>query len=145
MALKTPYATVAEADAYFDENDSWLDLEEVDKENHLLNGRYYIDGKYSCTDLVDGDPIPEEYTYANALLALEDSVTPIFSVSTSGDNSLVKTKVVAGPVSTEKVYSGYTGDSKKEIDRYPQITALLSEYCSFKSSTGMTTTFIYRG
>lgn len=145
MALKTPYATVAEADVYLSDSDAWSDLDASEKNTHLLNGRYYIDSNYSCTELSEDEVIPDEYKYANSLLALYDSSSSIFAVSATNDNSLVKTKVVAGPVSTEKVYSGYGNDSKVMIDKYPQITSLLSGYCSLDNNSGIKTSYIIRG
>lgn len=145
MALKTPYATISQADAYFSDNDTWLDLEDSAKDQHLLNGRYYIDSNYSCTDLVEGEDIPEEYTYANSLLALEDSTSALYAVAENADVSLVRKKVVAGPVSTEKTYSGYSSSSKVAVDKYPQVTSVLTGYCSLSSQAGMKTSFVIRG
>lgn len=134
MALKTPYATVSQANSYLSESDEWSDLTTSEKNSHLLNGRYYIDANYSCTiETINGEEvIPEEFVYANSLLANYDAIDGLYNVDKTLGNAVVKKKAVAGEVESEITYAGSrsTGVSLHSVDNYPQVTSLLSEYCS---------------
>ena len=140
MALKTPYATVTEANSYLSDSDEWSDLTTTEKNNHLLNGRYYIDANYSCiieTDTNGDEVIPEEFVYANSLLANISTINGLFNVDKTLGNAIVKKKSVAGPVESEITYAGSrsTNTNLNSIDSYPQVTSLLSEYCSRSKSS----------
>lgn len=143
MPLKLPYATIEQADVYLENNDAWLDLDDEVKNTHLLNGRYFIDSKYTCDDLADEDGdslpdvIPEEYIYANTLLAQFDSVSGIFTVDETGGSPVVSKKVKAGSVESEKSYAGQFSSSTKlnSIDPYPQITSILNAYCTINKTS----------
>jgi len=137
MALKTPYATNLEADAYLSESDAWQDLESSQKTEYLTNGRYFIDSNYTCTELDDADPIPDEYKYANTLLAEMDLSTGIFSIDKTGGSPVVSKKVKAGSVESETSYAGQFSASTKmnAIDPHPQVTSLLSEFCTLNKSS----------
>jgi len=139
MALKIPYATVAQANSYLSNNDDWLDLSSSAKNVYLVNGRYYIDANYECSDEVDMDDIPEEYVYANSLLAGYDLASGLFTISDSGDSPIVKKMVKAGEVESEVTYAGSRSTSLRMngIDRYPDVTALLSEYCNFSKGSSV--------
>lgn len=131
MALKTPYATVEQANAYLIANDDWSFLTTSEKTSHLTNGRYFIDAKYIC-DEVDMTAIPEEYVYANSLLAEISLSTGLFNVDETGGNAVIKKRVVAGDVESEKIYAGQFTQrlGLGSIDPYPQITSLLDAYCT---------------
>lgn len=139
MALKEPYATVAQANSYLSANDDWSDLDTVDKETYLLNGRYYIDSNYNCAEEVDMDNIPEEYVYANSLLAEFDLASGLFSVSDTGNAPIVKKMVKAGEVESETTYAGSrsTGLALDGIDQFPVVTSVLNEYCSLLKGQGI--------
>lgn len=140
MALKTSYATVIEADAYLSSNSVWLSLSTSEKDDHLLNGRYYIDANYTCSELLDTDPIPEEYKYANSLLAEIDMTTGLYIVDKTGGAPVVQKMAKAGPVEVETTYAGSRSTETKlgAIDKYPRVTALLSEFCTLnKGSSGI--------
>ncbi len=146
MALKTPYATIQEADIYLSENDAWLDLDNSAKNNHLINGRYYIDSNYTCTELVNGDPIPEEYVYANALLAEADLAKGLYTVDKTVNSPVVKKMVKAGEVESETTYAGSrsTSLSMNSVDPYPAITSILNEFCSLKNKQSFKTVDLIR-
>jgi len=145
MALKIPYATNSEADVYLVNVEAWFDLTEEQKTSHLVNGRYFMDSTYECTELPDEDndglpdDIPEEYKYANSLLAEIDMTTGLFNVDSTGGSPVVSKRVKAGSVESETSYAGQFSSSTKlgAIDPYPQITSLLSDYC-FLKKTGST-------
>ena len=136
MALKVPYATVSEANSFLSESDSWSDLTTSEKEIHLLNGRYFLDSYYTCT-LEDENNIPDEFAYANSLLAEIDLNTGLFIVDKTIGNAVVKKRSVAGDVESEITYSGSrsTVMHLNSIDSYPQVTSILSEYCSITNSS----------
>ena len=146
MALKVSYATVAQANSYLSANDDWSDLDTSDKENYLLNGRYFLDSAYSCTDEVDMDDIPEEYVYANSLLAEFDLASGLFSVSTNGNSPVVKKMVKAGEVESETTYAGSRSTTLRldGIDLYPSVTSILNEYCSRKKGSGLSAANLLR-
>lgn len=139
MALKTPYATVSEANSYLADSDEWSDLDTSEKNSHLLNGRYYIDANYSCVipTTYGEEVIPEEFKYANSLLANADAIDGLFGIDKTVGNPIVKKRSKAGDVESEITYSGSrsTGVNLNTIDNYPQVTSLLSEYCSRTKSS----------
>lgn len=135
MALNEGYATVAYADLVNTGEAVWTALTTEEKENALSMGRYFIDSTYTCSTFTE--PYPDELQTANSLLALEYANDNLFLINdTSG--MLVAKSVKAGSVTISKEYAGrYTSRLQKSIDRYPQITALLTEYCSLASSTSL--------
>ena len=139
MALKAPYATVAQANSYLSVNDDWSDLDTSDKEAYLLNGRYYLDSNYNCTDEVDMDDIPEEYVYANSLLAEYDLSSGLFTVSATGNSPVVKKMVKAGEVESETTYAGSRSTNLRldGIDQIPVVTAILNEYCTLSKGSSL--------
>ncbi len=60
------FVTIAEADVYLETNSDWDSLSDELKQNAIVAGRYYIDGKYNSE--VTGD-MPDELKFANSLLA----------------------------------------------------------------------------
>lgn len=139
MALKVPYATISEANSYLSGNDAWSALSSSQKNNYLINGRYFIDANYTCSEAVDMTAIPDEYKFANSLLAGYDLSASLFAVTEHGDNPVTKKKVKAGDVESEVEYAGNRSTSLKmgSIDKYPQVTSLLSEFCTLNSSSGV--------
>ena len=131
MALKTAYATAIESNAYLlntKYEDAWDLLDNTIKDNHLLSATYYIDSMYSCSDY---ETMPDEYGLACSILAAENAVKTIFV----GDNpAIVETKVKAGPVESMKKYSGARSISRKQVDPFPMVTAILGDYCSYSGS-----------
>lgn len=140
MALKTPYATVQQANSYLSNNDAWQDLSTSEKNVYLTNGRYYIDSTYTCSAEVDMTDIPEEYVWANSILAGVDVSNSIFAEDPTAENPIVKKRSKAGSVETEVEYAGNrsTDTSFGAVDPYPVVTSLLAEYCS-RSNTGTNT------
>ena len=136
MALKTPYCTVTEANAYLRTNDAWTSLSVTEKDAHLLNGRYYIDSNYTCSE-IDETAIPDEFKYANALLAEADLATSIFTVDETGGSPVLGKRVKAGSVESETIYAGSRSTSPRlgAVDPYPKVTSILSAYCSNKKSS----------
>ena len=143
MALKIPYATNIEADVYLANDVDWIALTEEQKTAHLVNGRYFMDSAYTCTELPDEDndglpdDIPEEYKYANSLLAQIDMTSGLFNVDDTAGSPVVSKRVKAGSVESETSYAGQFSASTKlnAIDPYPQITSLLSGYCYINKSS----------
>ena len=146
MALKTPYATIVETDVYLQSNATWLALSDVDKDEHLLNARYYIDSNYTCTELDENDPIPDEYKYANSLLAEFDMVSTLYEVDKTGSSPIVKKMSKAGPVEVETTYAGSRSTELKlgAIDKYPLVTALLDGFCTLNKPSGIKTVDLLR-
>ena len=145
MALKTPYATVSEANAYLKTNDAWSNLSTSEKNNHLINGRYYIDSNYACSE-VDETNISEEYKYANSLLAEIDLATGLFTVDDTVGSPIVEKRVKAGSVESQTLYAGNRSSSLRlnGIDKYPQITSLLSEFCTLKKGSQINSSSLLR-
>ena len=145
MALKTPYCTVVEANAYLKSNEAWSNLDNSEKNTHLLNGRYYIDSNYTCSE-IDEANIPDEFKYANALLAEFDLSVGIFSVSATGNAPVVKEKAKAGEVESEITYAGSRSTSLRlnGIDQFPSVTSILNEYCSLEKGSGIKSVSLLR-
>ena len=64
MTIATPtqsYATIAEADAYLKLKETWIALNNDDKDDALLWARYFIDINFDCT--IDMDAIDDEVKY----------------------------------------------------------------------------------
>lgn len=126
MTVATPtqaYATVAEADAFLDNNETWLDLDSEVKEDALLWGRYFIDVNFDCT--VDMTAIDEEVKYANTLLANDYTVQGDLFFD---NQKVVKRKeVVAGKVETVKEYFSHSKDGPNS---YSKVVAILKTVCN---------------
>jgi len=128
MATATPtqaYATPAEADAFLELKEDWLDLDEPVKLDALLAARYYIDAKFNC--VVDYDAIDEEVKFANSLLAYDYFIQGdlFFNNSKNVKTTLVK----AGSVETEKEYFG---GNKEVPNSLGKVKAILQNVCTFK-------------
>ena len=126
MATATPtqaYATVAEADVFLANDNTWLDLDNEVKEDALLWGRYFIDVEFDCT--VDMDAIDEEVKYANSLLANDYTVQG--DLFFDNQKTVKSKKVVAGKVESEKEY--FTR-SKDGPNSYSKVVAILKTVCN---------------
>jgi len=130
LTVKESYATLDEADLYFEDTILWLEAEEQTKLDGLIYGRYYIDQNFTCVDPGELDTIPDELKYANSLLALDYiSDQTIFD---SGAN-LKRELVQAGSVISENEY--FSGASNKPAS-LGIVRGVLKGICSFsKAST----------
>lgn len=126
-ALKTPYASQAEADVFLASESVWSAASSTEKDTALQFGRYYIDANFSCPYLDEDDP-SESVKFANALYALDYINGALFDTST-GD--AIKSKMVkAGPVEVETQYtSGISSITNSKAE------ALLSDDCYQYGST----------
>lgn len=136
MALVDPYCTIIEADVFLTDSAIWLAATEAEQNKALYWGRIYIDATYTCVDwtTLDTDPsYPEELKYANALTAEAYLNGDLYEVSETGDRAVTSIKVKAGDVESEKRYQGDRAFSMgSAIDQFPEITAVLENYCSKK-------------
>lgn len=146
MALKTPYVTLTEANVYLKDNVDWGNLDTSQKNNHLVNGRYFMDSNYTCTVLASGAETPEEYKYANSLLAEIDLATGLFTVDKTVNSPVVKKRVKAGDVESETIYAGGNSSSLRMngVDPYPVITSILNEFCYMNKTSGVSMTKLAR-
>ena len=137
MALITPYCTLVEADVFLSTSSTWNNASDTEKNSALFWGRIYIDSKYACVDwtTLDTTPsYPEELKYANALLAEAYIDGTLFDVDETGNRVLTSKRVKAGDVEVEKRYQGDRSFSiGNKIDEFPEVTALLAEYCNKKN------------
>ncbi len=141
MALKTAYATSAEADVYLATNATWLALTDSEKDAHLLNATYYIDKNYNCTF---SDTVEDEAGYACSILAAKDMASSIYTVDDTGGSSIVEKEVKAGSVLTKKRYGGSFSSSASTIDPYPEVSAILGDYCSLIKQNGLSSASVVR-
>lgn len=144
MALVDPYCTIAEADVFLATSSSWNAATDSEKTIALFWGRTYIDSNYSCMDWTDTTlfpdypDLPENLKYANALLADEYLNGNLFNVTPAGNKEVVKKRVKAGDVESETTYRGESGtDSGGDVDPFPAVSALLSEWCSVNGNCSM--------
>lgn len=140
------YASIAFADAYFEERDNavWAAIvDDGDKEGYLIRATDYIEnffgrrfiGEMVSTDQAlswprtDADPYPstsiplrlQKATAEYALRAIDGPLAPDPLVGAEGFTSVVKKKVV-GPI--EKEFSVY-GSKPKLMRSYPEADALI--------------------
>ena len=123
LTVQGAYASVAEADAFLSNDDVWLELEENVKEDALLWGRYYIDTKFTCT--VDSEVIPEEFKFANTLLAKDYTLQG--DLFFDNEDSVKKKFVKAGEVESETTYMSGKKSSPASVSKS---IAVLHAYCS---------------
>lgn len=133
MAIQAGYADITYANGVNVDIAAWEDLETNQKQYALDISRMYIDDKYVCVDWEEDYPdgiYPDELLTANSKFALEYVNGNLFT-ATNDDNagSLISKTVKAGSVSSSKEYSDI-GVSQKGKDRFPEISMLLSPYCS---------------
>jgi len=133
MAYLVPYCTVAFATS-INKSDEWSDASVSDKEMALVYGRLFIDQNYSCeSDLWDTDDyltIPDEVQRANAILAEQHVQGVLLPTEDPKSGPIVQKKVKAGSVESETTYQGIYSKAGKKIDQKPEVTMILSPYCS---------------
>ena len=139
MALLSAYTDVAYANSVNLGKTEWDDASTIQKNDALVKARYFIDSTYVCSppstlDVTDLSTVPDEYQYANSLLAYEYLLGTLYEYDPLGGQAVVSKKVKADRVETETTYTGFM--AKKFIkrgDKFPEVTALLSTYCSLGS------------
>jgi len=124
LGVTESYATIAEADAYLENNTAWQDATDEVKADGLLAGRYYIDITFSC-DLSDVDVIPDELKYANSLLA-SDYVADN-TVFDSGVK-IQEQEVEAEGIRSKKVFSTPKSNKPKSLNT---VKGILKNLCPF--------------
>jgi len=114
------YATIAEADAVLGAD--WLALTATQKQFNLDIGALWIDENYTCDYTA---PYPANLVTANIMLAEQNRLES--SGGTTQATSIIKTKVVAGDVSSEKQYGGGGATVTNVFD---EVGLLLRSVCS---------------
>ena len=122
LAVTDAYATVDETDAYLENDSTWNAITNEAKENALLWGKYYIDERYDCVDVLDA--ISDELRYSNSLLAADYAATP--ATFKPQVQVLVKT-VQAGSVKTHKEFAA---TNKIVPSNSIKVKTILSKICS---------------
>ena len=117
----------------------WSYASVADKNYAITIGRLYIDKNYVCLDsdlwdTTDYTTIPEEVQKANSILAEQYILGLLITTDKKESGPIVKTRVKAGSVESETVYKGYYSKSGSKIDEQPEVTMLLSAYCSLGNS-----------
>ena len=143
MALLGAYTDVAYANSVNIGKTEWDNASVVQKNDALVKARYYIDSNYSCSppDTLDVSyltTVPDEYQVANSLLAYEYLKNTLYTSDPLGGQAVVSKRVKADKVESEVVYSGFMNRNVKKGDPYPEVTALLSVYCSLGSNGRLT-------
>lgn len=131
--FKEPYCTIEEADEV-NLSATWIALYDDEKEVALKWGRVYLDSKYKCSSTLTADQESdalEAKKLANALLGEQYALGNMFKPSPNIDSALTEKAVKAGSVSISKKYSEGSGT----FDPFPQVTDVLSGYCSYSSAT----------
>jgi hypothetical protein len=147
QGLPEAYCTVAYADSVLGDTLPWDNAETADKEAALQWATVYIINTYSCSWDEDGD-VPENVQTATAILGNYHLTSPLYDASAVqaqvDSNGLIKNKVVAGSVESEKEYDAYV--SKEWIDPYPDATALLyvDGVCVLAKGGGLGSTSLVR-
>lgn len=97
--MTTPYATVAEADAYFSErgNDDWPQLSQSKKQAALVVATQYINAVYVFEQPIDMQDVPQGLQHATAELALLSTQKSL----TEPEDPPIESAEVAGAVSVE--------------------------------------------
>lgn len=143
MALLGAYTDTTYANTINGGKTEWDDASITEKDDALVKARYFIDSEYTCIevdglDVTDLTTVPDEFQYANALLAYEYIKGTLYSYDETGGQSIVKKRVKADKVESDITYSGFMKSNVKRGDRYPEITAILSVYCSLGSNGSLT-------
>lgn len=138
MALLGAYTDVAYANSVNIGKTEWDAASVSQKNNALILSRYFIDSEYSCVeitglDVTDLTTVPDEFQMANALLAYEYLKGTLYTYDPLGNQAIVAKRVKADKVESEVTYSGFMNSNIKKGDPYPEVTALLSPYCSMGS------------
>jgi len=135
MALLSPYTDLAYANTINVGKLEWENASDSQKNNALVQARYFIDSKYTCVAVDDMDvddltTVPDEFQVANSLLAYEYILGTLFEYDALGGQAVVAKRVKADKVEVETNYSGFMSGPVKKGDKYPEVTALLSVYCT---------------
>lgn len=130
--MTTPYATVAEADAYFSErgNDAWPLLSTSEKQAALVVATQYINTMYEFEQTIDMQNIPEGLKHATAELALMSTEKPL----TQPDEAPIKEAEVAGAVSVE--FAVEQVSARGSDMQWAYITGLLYGIAHFRGGGG---------
>ena len=144
MAYLAGYCTLVFANIN-NKSSEWSRKSEADKNYAITFGRIYIDKTYTCIDPDDNEiwdwdtedytTIPDEVQKANAILAEQFVLGNLTSTEPKLSGPIVKKRVKAGSVESETIYKGYYSTSSKFQDIQPEVTMLLSPYCSFGSNS----------
>ena len=134
MAYLEGYCNITFANSV-NESDAWSDASSSEKTMALTYGRLFIDKNYTCsnTDTWDTDDyttIPDEVQRANAILAEMHLLGTLLSTEPLPSGPITQKKVKAGSVESEVTYMGAYSAGGKNIDQKPEITMLLSPYCT---------------
>jgi len=140
MAFSLGYCTVEYADLVNVDSTFWTNSTLSQKELAISIGKSYIDKYYTCLDSEDWGftedvpPVstaPDEIQMANAILA-ERYTSGVLTDNTDDVSGKITSKrVKAGSVESETTYQGYNSKSPGWLDPNPDITLMVSEYCSF--------------
>jgi len=137
MAYVVGYCDLAFANS-INKSDEWSDADLSDKEMAIIYGRLFIDQAYTCStddwDTDDYTTIPDEVQRANALLAEMSILGTLLPLTDQVSGPVTHKKVKAGSVESETTYMGFYSTGSKKIDQKPEITMLLSPYCSLGRS-----------
>ncbi len=138
MAYLEGYCNVSFANA-INESDDWSDASTSEKQMAITYGRIFIDKNYTCSDTSEWDTsdyttIPDEVQRANAILAEMHILGTLLTTDPGVSGPITSKKVKAGSVESETTYLGAYSSTPKRIDQKPEITMLLSPYCSLGSS-----------
>ncbi len=145
MAYVTPYCEMSFANSVNIASTAWDDADTSDKNMALIYGRLFIDKNYTCVvgddeddwDTSDYTTIPDEVQRANAILAeMHISGTLFDTQAISGP--ITGKKVKAGSAESETTYMGSFATHSKTVDQKPEITMLLSPYCSYGANRFLT-------
>jgi len=137
MVMQSGYADIAYANSV-NSTTEWRTASLANKNYALSMGRFYIDSKYTCIDfdetyLDEELEYPDELLTANSILAEAYLLDTLFiTVETTG--SMILNRVKAGDVESEKEFSN-NGRSPLTIDRFQDVTLLLSQFCSYGNGT----------
>lgn len=139
MALLSAYTDVTYANDINRGLTEWDDASMSERSNALVKARYFIDSNYTCSppstlDVSDLSTVPDEYQVANALLAVEYLKGTLYLYDDLAGQKVVSKKVKADKVESQVTYSGFMSSrGVKASDKYPEVTALLSVYCTLGS------------
>ena len=126
ISVTTAYATVPEATAYLVGNTTWSSASYQAKTDALLEARYYIDSRYSCS--FDQENPPEEVKYSSSLLAADYIASgDLFYRNTA---TIEEKEVKAGSVSSKTVYGNNLTPTPSSIGK---VDAIMSTICTVNS------------
>lgn len=130
--LVNAYCSLAEANEYNNSN-AWNVLTDDEREVALSWGRVYLDSKYRVHTYFDKDAPPDEVKLGNALLGAYYAAGQLYEVSSTGNLVVESSMVQAGSVKVQKKFA--TGASLLDIDKFPDVTSVVSPYLSLISAS----------